>query len=322
MDHGLDANLDPGPPEERNIYEAMDAGKDVKKIPMNLGEALDALRADEVIKSALPGDMFRVFEHYKRDEWERFMATVTDWDVDEYLDILPVATTSFPNVTSITAKEKHTMCGIAGVIHRDGPADIGTEITRMLQSMKHRGPDSTGLRALRARRRQHRHPVCARRAERSRRLRHGRAPRDATGAKLKGVSPRWAQRSTRSRATRATPSGLPSSTGANSKPLADYLEDIPGCEVLSLGQQSRDRQGPWRCGDGRRAVQPRPHFWGTHGIGHVRMATESDVDLASAHPYWAYPFSDVAVVHNGQLTNYHQWRRRLEAVRPPVPVGV
>lgn len=36
------------------------------------------------------------------------------------------------------------MCGIAGVIHRDGPADIGIELTRMLQSMKHRGPDSTG----------------------------------------------------------------------------------------------------------------------------------------------------------------------------------
>jgi glutamine synthetase len=89
MDHGLDENLDPGPPEERNIYEAMKDGKDVKKIPMNLGEALDALRADEVVKSALPGDMFRVFEHYKRDEWERFMATVTDWDVNEYLDILP-----------------------------------------------------------------------------------------------------------------------------------------------------------------------------------------------------------------------------------------
>jgi len=56
---------------------------------MNLGEALEALRADEVVKSALPNEMFKVFEHYKRDEWERFMATVTDWDVEEYLDILP-----------------------------------------------------------------------------------------------------------------------------------------------------------------------------------------------------------------------------------------
>jgi glutamine phosphoribosylpyrophosphate amidotransferase len=36
------------------------------------------------------------------------------------------------------------------------------------------------------------------------------------------------------------------------------------------------------------------------------------VDISNAHPYWAYPFSDVAVVHNGQLTNYHDWRRRLE----------
>ncbi|MEC9424168.1 MAG: glutamine synthetase, partial [Actinomycetota bacterium] len=46
MDDGMDRNLDPGPPEERNIYEAMEEGKEVKKIPMNLGEALDALRAD------------------------------------------------------------------------------------------------------------------------------------------------------------------------------------------------------------------------------------------------------------------------------------
>src|SRR5258708_9705772 len=55
-------------------------------------------------------------------------------------------------------------------------------------------------------------------------------------------------------------------------------------------------------------------FTGTHAIGHVRMATESDVDISGAHPYWAYPFSDIAVVHNGQLTNYHMWRRRLERI--------
>ena len=89
MDDGLDRNLDPGPPEERNIYEAMDQGKDVRKIPLSLGEALEALDQDEVVKAALPNEMYKVFEHYKRDEWERFMATVTDWDVEEYLDILP-----------------------------------------------------------------------------------------------------------------------------------------------------------------------------------------------------------------------------------------
>ena len=36
------------------------------------------------------------------------------------------------------------MCGIAGIISRNGERQIGSEMTAMLQSMKHRGPDSTG----------------------------------------------------------------------------------------------------------------------------------------------------------------------------------
>ena len=93
--------------------------------------------------------------------------------------------------------------------------------------------------------------------------------------------------------------------------LADYVEDVKGTEVLSLGRSleiikdlgdAESVAGQYKLGG----------LTGTHAIGHVRMATESDVDISGAHPYWAYPFSDVAVVHNGQLTNYHQWRRRLE----------
>ena len=41
-------------------------------------------------------------------------------------------------------------------------------------------------------------------------------------------------------------------------------------------------------------------------------ATESIVDIAHSHPFWARPFSDIAVVHNGTITNYHRLRRRLE----------
>jgi glutamine synthetase len=33
-------SLDPGEPEERNIYQAMEAGKQVRKLPMTLGDAL------------------------------------------------------------------------------------------------------------------------------------------------------------------------------------------------------------------------------------------------------------------------------------------
>lgn len=89
FDDGLKRNLDPGQPEQRNIYEAMEAGKLVKKLPMSLGDALDLLEADETIKSALPGEMYMLYSWYKRDEWERFLSTTSDWDVENYLDCLP-----------------------------------------------------------------------------------------------------------------------------------------------------------------------------------------------------------------------------------------
>ena len=53
-------------------------------------------------------------------------------------------------------------------------------------------------------------------------------------------------------------------------------------------------------------------YTGTHGLGHVRLATESDVKPEAAHPFWATGFADVAIVHNGQITNYWKMRRRLE----------
>ena len=56
---------------------------------MSLGEALERLEADEVIKASMPDEMYKVFSWYKRDEWEKFMSTVTDWDADEYMDCLP-----------------------------------------------------------------------------------------------------------------------------------------------------------------------------------------------------------------------------------------
>jgi Asparagine synthase (glutamine-hydrolyzing) len=36
------------------------------------------------------------------------------------------------------------MCGIAGLIHRGKNSTVGSEMTQMLQALKHRGPDSTG----------------------------------------------------------------------------------------------------------------------------------------------------------------------------------
>jgi glutamine synthetase len=33
--------------------------------------------------------MHRLYDEYKRDEWERFMYTSTDWDLKTYLNCLP-----------------------------------------------------------------------------------------------------------------------------------------------------------------------------------------------------------------------------------------
>ena len=89
MDDGLTNNLDLGQPEERNIYEAIKDGKDVKKLPMSLGEALTHLEGSEVVRRGMPGGMYRLYHEYKHDEWARFMSTVTDWDKDTYMECLP-----------------------------------------------------------------------------------------------------------------------------------------------------------------------------------------------------------------------------------------
>ena len=34
-------------------------------------------------------EMYKVFNWYKRDEWEKFLGATTQWDLDTYLDCLP-----------------------------------------------------------------------------------------------------------------------------------------------------------------------------------------------------------------------------------------
>ncbi len=90
MDDGIRNDIDSGPPEQRNIYDYMDEiAKTCEKLPMSLGEGIEALENDEVARSALPDEMYTVFMHYKKDEWEKFLATVTEWDMENYIDCLP-----------------------------------------------------------------------------------------------------------------------------------------------------------------------------------------------------------------------------------------
>jgi glutamine phosphoribosylpyrophosphate amidotransferase len=90
--------------------------------------------------------------------------------------------------------------------------------------------------------------------------------------------------------------------------LAEALVDTEGVELHSVGEASEVIKDVGTAAD-MDAVHNMSRLKGTHGIGHVRMATESKVDINHAHPFWAYPFPDVTVVHNGQLTNYHKLKR-------------
>ncbi len=205
------------------------------------------------------------------------------------------------------------MCGIAGLIHRGRASDIGEEMTKMLQSLKHRGPDSTGY-ALYGTGAGKNEFVLRFKVAEQEELRHGFKIRELVKERRSEVDHRLKELDAKvEKAVEATPyaSKYVVTYSGDLKKLVDYIEDIEGVEFLSIGKGLELIKD---LGDANTVSDQYKlrGFKGTHALGHTRMATESDVDIRSAHPYWAYPFSDVAVVHNGQLTNYWNGRRELE----------
>ena len=204
------------------------------------------------------------------------------------------------------------MCGIAGLIHRGKDSNVGSELTSMLQALRHRGPDSPGF-ALYGNPTESEYVIRFKLAEQED-LRTGFQIHDEVKERQAEVDRRMEEMGARvtdkdiateyARRYRFTFDG-------DMKRLADYIEDVEEVEILSIGHglelikdlgDANTVSGQYDLGG----------FEGTHAIGHTRMATESDVDIRSAHPYWAYPFNDIALVHNGQLTNYWGFRREME----------
>ena len=195
------------------------------------------------------------------------------------------------------------MCGIAGIMYRgvDQVFDTGDALIRMLDGCQHRGPDSTGF-ALYA-------------PELSGRLKlrffldrlnegggHGAidAIRHRLG-ELGAIVEEEAQ------------------VGDNYRVTVGFSGDVQklsyemerAAKVISIGTSLEIIKdiGSAHEVDDRYDVH---EFRGTHGLGDVRLATESEVKPEAAHPFWATGFADVAIVHNGQITNYWKMRRRLQ----------
>ena len=204
------------------------------------------------------------------------------------------------------------MCGIAGLIHRKGTSDVGQEMTDMLQSLKHRGPDSTGY-AIYGEPTKGEYVLRFKVAEQDE-MDSGSKIHDEIKARRAAVDEVLKENGAKvSKQDAATEYSFRYQVAFDGdlKKLADRVEEIEGAEILSIGNALELIKD---LGDASVVSEAYGlnNFTGTHGIGHTRMATESDVDIRSAHPYWAYPYNDIAVVHNGQLTNYWLMRRQLE----------
>jgi glutamine synthetase len=62
------------------------AEKGIRELPGTLGEALDELEKDEVIRDALGDHIFHHYLEAKRSEWDAYRSQVTEWEVDRYLE--------------------------------------------------------------------------------------------------------------------------------------------------------------------------------------------------------------------------------------------
>jgi len=206
------------------------------------------------------------------------------------------------------------MCGIAGLIHRDKSVNIGSELQSMLQALKHRGPDSTGYALYADNDGQNfimRFKVGENVGEGSNAVNEEASVYDERKKIVdKNLSDLGA---IIVKEERLTPYSFRYEIKYD-KDLMEFSKKIESTEMTEILSIGKSLELIKDIGDAKEVCDRYnlDKITGTHGIGHARMATESGVDIKSAHPFWGYPFSDVSVVHNGQLTNYWNNRRALE----------
>jgi len=199
------------------------------------------------------------------------------------------------------------MCGIGGVKLSE-PGDIGERLVQMMSALRHRGTDSTGF-ALYGPWREDRLIVRLRVADRERladKLEDIEADLRRAGGEL--VSPPTWDKTDQARDAFVRLEVTP--TVDVERATAAWIA-LGGVEVHSFGHSLEIIKD---VGDALTVAKRHDirGFTGTHGLGHCRLATESEVDVAHGHPFWARPFPDVSIVHNGQITNYFKSRRLLE----------
>jgi amidophosphoribosyltransferase len=194
------------------------------------------------------------------------------------------------------------MCGIVGLLVKKPAlrAQLGALMVPMLTGMTERGPDSAGLAVYTA-------PVAAEQHKIS--LYSGERAVDWS-ALLAELAREF--RETHEIAPHGNHAVL--TTRADADRVVSWLmRTAPTVAVLSVGQSIDLYKDVGAPAD----IAQRYDFGslqGTHLVAHTRMATESAVTPAHAHPFTAG--RDFCLVHNGSLSNPHLVRKRLE------PLGI
>ena len=86
---GVEKGLTLSEPVEESLFEmdaATIASKSIKELPGTLGEALEELSRDEVVREALGDHVYNHFVEAKRAEWDEYRTQVSDWEVERYLE--------------------------------------------------------------------------------------------------------------------------------------------------------------------------------------------------------------------------------------------
>jgi glutamine phosphoribosylpyrophosphate amidotransferase len=191
------------------------------------------------------------------------------------------------------------MCGITGLIARDSP-NLGQDLIDMLKELVHRGKDATGL-AVYEERDEVQVRVAMTGPERQKELeeiigRHGSVS-DSRMYQGEGIFTFYEA------ALDLAPDKIRS--------LNWDIDTNPELCVHSLGRQIKVYKDQGSAEDLQRCHNI-PPAKATHGIGHVRLATESVENINFAHPFVSYIYPELALVHNGQFTNYFNMRRKLQ----------
>jgi methylamine---glutamate N-methyltransferase subunit A len=186
------------------------------------------------------------------------------------------------------------MCGLVGFLYRERYGPVGEIQVKMLDALYRRGPDSTGV-AIYGQPRSDTYVL------------HARI--DASDGAVESVKALAGMKDVTSAGAdlRAEVTWV-----GELEKLADSVEHANGhIEVTSIGRSMEIIKDVGSASDLDR-LYGLSQREASHAIGHTRMATESRVDVLHSHPFWARPFADIAVVHNGHITNEHKLKRRLE----------